>query len=157
MAKPIELMPRVNTGQGAREELKRRVDAAPLEHAEAVLDAFELLQQLHDSGTLDVLRGVLGARDQVVRHAVGIAIKPESVNVLRNLMILSNLLGDVNPDKLASALGGIPAALAQDPAEKPPSLFAILRRFSSTESRRALAAAATVLESVGRGLGASKE
>lgn len=152
MAKPIELMPKVNTAQGAREELKRRVDAAPLEHAEAVLDAFELLQQLHDSGTLDVLRGVLGAGDQVVRHAVATAIKPESVNVLRNLIILSNLLGDVNPEKLASALAGIPAAVAQDPAKKPPSLFAILRRFSSLESRRALNTAATVLESVGKGL-----
>jgi uncharacterized protein YjgD (DUF1641 family) len=152
MAKPIELMPKINTAQGAREELKRRVDAAPVEHAEAVLDAYELLQQLHDSGTLDVLRGLLGAGDQVVRHAVGIAIKPESVSLLRNLLILSNLLGDINPDKLESALGGIPAAVAQGAAENPPSLFAIFRRLSSVESRRALNTAATVLESVGKGL-----
>jgi uncharacterized protein YjgD (DUF1641 family) len=152
MAKPIELMPKFSPAQGAREELKRRVDAAPVEHAEAVLDAYELLQQLHDSGTLDVLRGLLGAGDEVVRHAVGIAIKPESVSVLRNLLILGNLLGGVAPDQLEAALGGIPAALAQQQAENPPSLFAIFRRLSSVESRRALNAAATVLESVGKGL-----
>jgi uncharacterized protein YjgD (DUF1641 family) len=152
MAKPIELMPKINTAQGAREELKRRVDAAPVEHGDAVLDAYELLQQLHDSGTLDVLRGVLGAGDEVVRHAVGIVIKPESVSVLRNLLILSKLLGGVNPDKLEAALGGIPTALAQEPAENPPSLLTILRRLSSVESRRALNAAATVLENVGRAL-----
>jgi uncharacterized protein YjgD (DUF1641 family) len=152
MAKPIELMPKINTAQGAREETKRRLDAAPLNHADAVLDAYELLQQLHDSGTLDVLRGLLGAGDEVVRHAVGIAIKPESVSVMRNLLVLSNVLGGINPDKLEAALGGIPAALAEQQAENPPSLFAILRRFSSVESRRALNAAANVLESVGRGL-----
>jgi uncharacterized protein YjgD (DUF1641 family) len=152
MAKPIELMPKVNTAQGAREELKRRIDAAPVEHADAVLDAYELLQQLHDSGTLDVLRGLLGAGDQVVRHVVALAIKPESVSVLRNLLVLTNVLGAISPDKLESVLGGVPAALAQQPAENPPSLLALLRRFSSVESRRALNVAATVLESVGKGL-----
>jgi uncharacterized protein YjgD (DUF1641 family) len=152
MAKPIELMPKINAAQGAREELKRRVDAAPVEHAEAVLDAYELLQQLHESGTLDVLRGLLGAGDEVVRHAVAVAIKPESVSVLRNLLILSNLLGSISPDRLENVLAGVPAALAKEPMDKPPSLFAIFRRFSSVESRRALNAAATVLESVGRGM-----
>ena len=152
MAKPIELMPKVNAAQGAREELKRRIDAAPVEHADAVLDAYELLQQLHDSGTLDVLRGLLGAGDQVVRHVVALAIKPESVSVLRNLLVLTNLLGAISPDKLESVLGGVPAALTQQPAENPPSLLALLRRFSSVESRRALNVAATVLESVGKGL-----
>ena len=99
MAKPIELMPKPS-GQGAREELQRRLDAAPVEHAEAVLAGYELLQELHESGTLDVLRGLLGAGDQVVRHAVALAIQPEAVNGLRNLLVLSKVLGSVNPDVL---------------------------------------------------------
>ena len=105
MAKPIELMPKP-TGQGAREELQRRLDAAPVEHAEAVLAGYELLQELHESGTLDVLRGLLGAGDQVVRHAVALAIQPEAVNGLRNLLVLSKVLGSVNPDVLHRAFSG---------------------------------------------------
>jgi uncharacterized protein YjgD (DUF1641 family) len=156
MAKPIELMPKP-TGQGAREELQRRLDAAPVEHAEAVLAGYELLQELHESGTLDVLRGLLGAGDQVVRHAVALAIQPEAVNGLRNLLVLSRVLGSVNPDVLHSAFDGVPDALAALPEENPPSLFALFRRLSSVESRRALAVAATVLESVGRGLAAGQK
>jgi len=156
MAKPIELMPKVNAGQGVREELRRRVDAAPVEHAEAVLAGYELLQELHESGTLDVLRGLLGAGDQVVKHAVGLAVQPEAVNGLRNLLVLSKVLGSVNPDALHRAVSGVPAALAPPPDQEPPSLFALFRRLSSKESRRALAAAATVLESVGRGLESEK-
>ena len=156
MAKPIELMPKP-AGTGVREELKRRLDAAPVEHAEAVLASYELIQQLHDSGTIDVLRGLLGAGDQVVRHAVGLAVKPEAVNALRNLLVLSNVLGSVNPDVMHRAFSDVPAALAAPPEQDPPSLFAIFRRMSSVESRRALAAAATVLETVGRGLGAERK
>ena len=152
MARPIELMPKVSAAQGEREELKRRVEAAPATHAEAVLDAYELLQQLHESGTLDLLRGLLGAGDEVVRHAVGLAIKPESVHVLRNLLILGNLVAKLDPDKLESVLGDVSAAVVKQPMDNPPSLFAIFRRFSSVESRRVLNAAATVLETVGRKL-----
>jgi uncharacterized protein YjgD (DUF1641 family) len=150
MAKPIELMP---TPRNARDDLKRRLDEAPIEHAEAVLAGYEVLQQLHESGTLDVLRGLLGAGDQVVRHAVGLAIQPEAVDALRNLLVLSKVLSSVNPDVLHRVVSGVPEALAQKPDEDPPSLFAIFRRMSSKESRRSLAATATLLESVGRGLG----
>jgi hypothetical protein len=67
---------------------------------------------------------------------------------------LSRVLGSVNPDVLHRAFSDVPDALAAPPEEDPPSLFALFRRMSSVESRRALAAAATVLESVGRGLAA---
>ena len=150
MAKPIEVMP---TPRNARDELKRRLDEAPVEHAEAVLAGYEVLQQLHESGTLDVLRGLLGAGDQVVRHAVALAVQPEAVDALRNLLVLSKVLGSVNPDVLHRVLSGVPEALAQKPEEEPPSLFAIFRRMTSKESRRAQAAIVTLLESVGRGLG----
>jgi uncharacterized protein YjgD (DUF1641 family) len=117
-----------------------------------MLAGYEVLQQLHESGTLDVLRGLLGAGDQVVRHAVGLAIQPEAVDALRNLLVLSKVLSSVNPDVLHRVLSGVPEALAQRPEEDPPSLFAIFRRMSSKDSRRSLAAAVTVLEKAGKGL-----
>jgi hypothetical protein len=49
MAKPIEMMP---TPRNAREDLKRKLDNAPLEYADALLDGYELLQQLHETGTI---------------------------------------------------------------------------------------------------------
>ena len=153
MAKPIEFIPsHATTGAGAREELKRRLDAAPLEHAEAVLAGYELLQLLHETGTIDVMRGLLGAGDQVVRHAVGLAVKPEAVSALRNLLVVSRMLSAVDPDRLERVVSDVPAALVAPPPEDPPSLFAIFRRLSSVESRRALSVAAGVFETVGRGL-----
>jgi hypothetical protein len=47
MAKPVAY--RVFTPPDTREELKRRIDAAPAEHADAILSAYRLLEEAHES------------------------------------------------------------------------------------------------------------
>jgi hypothetical protein len=46
------------TPADSREDLIRRVEQAPVEHAEAVLAAYDLLQRLHEKGLLDLLNGL---------------------------------------------------------------------------------------------------
>ena len=149
MAKPIEIRPQP---RNAREELQRRLDNAPVEHADAMLSLYELLQQLHDSGTLDLLRGAVGAGDEIVNHAVRLITQPESVRSIRNVLILAKLLGSIDPEILHKLSESVPAAVEQSRREEPPSLWALLKRFRSEDSRRALAAGAGVLEVVGRQL-----
>ena len=149
MAKPIEMTPKL---RDPREELKRRLDAAPEEHAEAVLSGYELLQQLHDSGTLDILRGLLGAGDQVVKHAVGMAAQPESVRTLGNLLQLGKLVGSIDPEALNRVVSSL-QSMRKTPKKDPPSLAEIIRRMSSKRSRRTLAALAVILDSIGKELG----
>ncbi len=57
MAQPIslEIPPR-----DPRKELIARLERAPVEHAEAILSAYEVLQGLHDRQVLEMLRGLLG-------------------------------------------------------------------------------------------------
>lgn len=149
MAKPIELVPRP---PDAREELKRRVENAPVEHAEAVLSVYELLDDLHRSGTLDLLRGAVGAGGQIVKQGSAFAAKPESVRAMRNLLLMAQLLGTIDPDTLHRVFDGLPAATEQYRNEKPPSLLQIFRRLESENSRRALAVISGILDSMGRGL-----
>jgi uncharacterized protein YjgD (DUF1641 family) len=135
-----------------REQLLRRIQDAPIDHADAVLSAYDLLQQLHNTGTLDVLRGALGAGDVLVEHVVSLLTAPESVNALRNLILIGKVLGSINPEVLHAVVEGIPQAVAQTPGAKPPSLFALGRRVASQDARRGLAAAVSVMEVLGRGL-----
>lgn len=146
MAMPVPL--KTITQADPREQLLRRIQDAPIEHADAVLSAFDLLQRLHDTGTLDVLRGALGAGDVLVEHVVSLLTAPESVNALRNLIMLGKVLGSINPDVLHAVVEGV----AQATGAEPPSLFAIGKRASSADSRRGLAAAVGVMEVLGRGL-----
>jgi uncharacterized protein YjgD (DUF1641 family) len=155
MAIPVPLK-RI-TQADPREELLKRIQDAPIAHADAVLSAYDLLQRLHDTGTLDVLRGAFGAGDALVEHFVSLVTAPESVTALRNLILIGKLLGSINPEILHAVVEELPQVTAQTPGAEPPSVFALGRRATSPDARRGLAAAVSVLEVLGRGLAKEKK
>jgi uncharacterized protein YjgD (DUF1641 family) len=128
----------------SRDDLIRRVEQAPVEHAEAILSAYELLQKLHEKGMLDLLNGLLSAGDTVVNHVVGVISSKEMVSALRMGLIFSNLLSSIDPDKLS-------AVIAQA-GEEPPSLLAIGKQATSKEARRGMAVAVGLLNVLGAAL-----
>jgi uncharacterized protein YjgD (DUF1641 family) len=148
MARPIslELAPR-----DPRLELRKRLDEAPIEHAEALLDSWELLQQLHDRGILELLRGALGASDKMVEAAVDVAKSDESVRALRNALILGKMMGDINPEVLQCIATATTDTLGcyQKPIIEPPGLFSLLSQFRHKELRRSIALINRFLESLG--------
>ena len=151
MAKAVELRP---VPLPAIEETRRKLDAAPLEHAEAVLNAYRTLQMLHDSDTLDMVRGLLGAGGTVLNESVSVITSEKSMRAIRNLLVLVNLAGEIDPQLLHTLAGSLTPVLKPEAQQlKPPSLFALGRRLFSQDARRALALGLTVLESLGRGMG----
>ena len=64
---PLELPPR-----NPRKELLDRLESAPQEHAEALLDAFDLLEELHQAGALQKLRGTVSASGEILERGVEI-------------------------------------------------------------------------------------
>ena len=128
----------------ARNDLIRRVEQAPVEHAEAILSAYELLQQLHEKGMLNLLTGVLSAGETVVDHVVDVISSKEMVNMLRMGLIFSNLLSSIDPDKLSSVIA--------QAGKEPPSLLAIGKQATSKEARRAIGIALVLLNVVGAAL-----
>ena len=143
MAKPVEY--RVFTPPDTREELKRRIDAAPAEHADAILSAYRLLEEAHASGTLELLRGALAAQDSIINHAIGIVSQPEMVNGLRNLIVLGKVLGNINQTFETVSPG-------DDKGERrrtPPSLFTLISRMNTPDARRGIEVATGLLAALG--------
>jgi uncharacterized protein YjgD (DUF1641 family) len=140
MAVPVEF--RKFTPQDSRGDLVRRVENAPVEHAEAVLAAYNLLEQLHEKDILNLLTGLVAAKDMVVNHVADVASSPETVKGLRILLMLVNSLKTVDADKLHQALNN----------DETPSLFSIGKQMASQDSRRALGAMAGVLNVFGAAL-----
>ena len=128
----------------AREDLIRRVQEAPAEHAEAILAAYELLQKLHEKDILNLLIGMLSASDTVINHIVGLISSPEAIAALRTVLMLGNLLKNIDADKLHAALN--------DGGEKPPSLLSLGKQATSKESRRAMATGVALLNLFGEAL-----
>ena len=138
-----------------REELRTRLDAAPVEYSEALLEAYEVLQGLHDRGILAALKGALGASDLMLESAVAIVKTPEGIRTMGNLLLLARLLGRMEPELLDRFVGAIPEAINKGAAAQPnpPGLLSLAQKFGSKESRRGLAVAASILESIGKTLG----
>src|SRR5437879_4488629 len=133
----------------AREELHTRLQNAPLQHAEALLSGYDLLQRLHDRGVLDLLRGALGSSDKVIEIVVDAAKTPEAIIATRNLLILSKIVFSLDPELLEDIAEAVPNSLTQAREEKPLSLWHTLKKMCSQDTRRALSVKLCILVSFG--------
>src|SRR5437660_8573023 len=124
----------------ARVELQTRLQNAPLQHAEALLSGYELLQLLHDRGVLDLLRGGLGSSDKVLSIAVDAAKTPEAINATRNLLILSKVMFTLEPDLLENIAQAVPNSLAEARKQKPLTLWQLFKKMCNHDTRLALSA-----------------
>jgi uncharacterized protein YjgD (DUF1641 family) len=141
-----------------RAELQTRLENAPEEHAEAILDAYEVLQGLHDRGVFDLFRGALGSGDKVLEIAVDAAQSPQSIRGIRNLLLVINMLGTIDPEQLRALTRAAPQALkatAEQP--EPPGLWKLLSEFLwNHDIRRGLLAFKMLLETFGSNLATPK-
>ena len=151
MARPIPL---TLPARDPRAALNARLQEAPAEHAEAILSAFEVLQGLRDRGVLDLLRGALGSSDQVIEIAVEAMRSPQSVRGIRNLLLLVNMLGEIDPEQLAKLTKAVPQALQA--ATRQPEQTGFWKPMHdllmNQNARRGLSALASMLEAVGANL-----
>ncbi|MDB5340689.1 MAG: hypothetical protein JWN70_6308 [Planctomycetaceae bacterium] len=152
MAQPI---PMALPKRDPRQVLQSRLQAAPAEHAEAILAAYEVLQGLHDHGVLEFLRGLLGSSGDVLEIAVDAAQSPQSLRSIRNLLLVINMLGAIDPAQLQALTGTVPKALKAISAQRePPPLWKLATQLlRSKDSRRGLSALNAVLETLGSQLG----
>jgi uncharacterized protein YjgD (DUF1641 family) len=146
---PLEVPPR-----NPRAELRSRLEQAPEEHAEAVLAAYEVLQELHNRGVLDIMRGALAASDDILEKVVDNVRTPEAIRAIRNLLFWRQILGNIEPEWFKGVFQAIPEGIAQATAERdqPVRLFSLLRRITHKDSLRGLAAAVDFLQAFGRHL-----
>src|SRR6267378_5231741 len=146
---PLEIPPR-----NPRAELRSRLEQAPEQHAEAVLAAYEVLQELHNRGVLEIARGALAASDEILEKVVDNVRTPEAVRAIRNLLFWRQILGSIEPEWFKGVFQAIPEGIAQATAERdqPVSIFGVLRRLTNKDSLRGLAAAVDFLQAFGRHL-----
>lgn len=137
MAEPIRTYtPR----RDVREELRRNVESAPIDHADAVLAAYELLQEAQDHGVLDTLRGAIGGGEAIISKASEYANTPEGVRLMRNLLAMTRLLGELDPSLLHAATETLSRRHREESEGAPrPSVWRVLQKLTSEDSRRTLA------------------
>jgi uncharacterized protein YjgD (DUF1641 family) len=129
-----------------------RLDEALRAHTDAILSTLQLLQLLHDRGVLDLLRGLLGAGDQLAGMATAAIDSPESVRAIRNFILLTKFFASIPPDVLGSLVRTAMDGAEREKSQRAPGILQLLGRMNSENSRHAMAVTLDLLESVGKGL-----
>ena len=147
MANPITFTPQPIDPQV---ELMRRVEAAPREHAEALLVAWDTLQTAHDQGILDLLQGLMGGRDVIAGKLAEAFVLPESINGIRNLIALGRIAAALDPEMLHRLAKALDQGMqGPQPDGDTPSMFRILRQATSPAGKRGLSFAVQMLVAIG--------
>ena len=147
MAQPIPLM---LTPKGV--DPAERLEDALHKHTDAIVSALELLQLLHDRGVLNLLRGLVGAGDQLVGILTAAAGAPESLRGMRNFILLTKFFASIPPDVLNSLVRAASEGAEREKAQRAPGVLQLMRRAGSENSRHAIAVTLDLLESVGKAL-----
>ncbi|HEX6509849.1 MAG TPA: DUF1641 domain-containing protein [Chloroflexota bacterium] len=151
MANPLPYKP---DSVDPRVELNRQIAAAPKERGEALLAAWDLLQTAHDQGILDALHGAVYAKDTLIGNVAQYAKQQESINAMRNALALVKILGSLDPEILENIARAMAEASEEHRnEEKPPSLWKLIRRVNSEDSRRGLSFLTLMLAGLGRSMG----
>jgi uncharacterized protein YjgD (DUF1641 family) len=149
MANPLQFKP---PSVDPRTELNRRLDAAPTEHAEALLVVWDILQAAHDQGVLDAVHGLVTAKDTIFATLARYAKTQEGVNSIRNLIAAAKLVGSLEPDRLDKLAKVLVGACDEQRHQKPPTLWQLFRQSTNEDSRRGLSFLTYLLSGLGRTL-----
>jgi uncharacterized protein YjgD (DUF1641 family) len=135
-----------------REALRKRLENAPLEHAEALSSLLDVVQELHDKGLLEIAKGALGSGEKVMEIAVEAANSREVIQGLRNFIILTKLFATLDPKLIEHLANAVPTALVKAKTEKPLGLLSLLSMMGNANTRRILGIGARVMDALGRDL-----
>jgi uncharacterized protein YjgD (DUF1641 family) len=117
------------TPPDSRLDLVRRIESAPREHAEAVLEAYDVLQRLHETGALALVNGLLSAEDTVIARVSDVVSSKQAVAALRIALILGGVLTSIDAESVHAAV--------KEAGTRTPSLWKLLRTALSKEVRQA--------------------
>ncbi|MDE1160835.1 MAG: DUF1641 domain-containing protein [Acidobacteriaceae bacterium] len=132
-------------------ELMKQLEAAPREHAEALLELFRTLQTAHDQGVLGLANGLIGGKDAIATEVAKGMNTTEGVSAIRNAIALAKIAGSIDPDLLQRITDGLAQSSAEATAEKePPSLWQLFKRAISKDARRGMSFGVRLLVSLGR-------
>jgi uncharacterized protein YjgD (DUF1641 family) len=137
-------------GASRAEALQKKLEAAPLENAEALLKAYALLDIANKHGILDVLKGAISAEDAILDKVSGYANTPEGINTVRNLLVVGKLAGSIDPDFLHDASHELISSVVKEAKQEPKGIFGTVRRMFSGDALRGLYILIAGLEALGR-------
>lgn len=112
MAKPIQQIELKNKSvEEERAEDLSAILKQIADNRDAIQTTLIILQELHEFGILDMMKGLLRTREKVGAIAIEQINQPGMHNIIKNGMSAVQLLSSIDPDQLKHMIGGMTQGL----------------------------------------------
>jgi uncharacterized protein YjgD (DUF1641 family) len=157
MGKPITTIEKEELTQEQLkvEKLDRLVDDISM-HSDGLKQTIELLQELHESGIMEIVVSLLRAKEKVAKIAIDQMVRPPVTNTINNAMAAAGALSEMEPDttkKLVKSLSmGIVRAEEGIKNGEKVGILDLLKVLKDPDINRTLVFGLNLLKGMGEGL-----
>ncbi len=151
MANPISYEPAFATPAiNLQDSFRSSISNEPVDHPKARIAGYEVLDEARRQGFLDILHGLMGAKDTIIQELADHTSTPQSIAAIRNLFILTRALGQLEPESLCKLTANMSASMTDGDEGPPPTLWGLVKRLNQQEVRRGLAVLLRIAGALGR-------
>ncbi|KSU83516.1 DUF1641 domain-containing protein [Fictibacillus enclensis] len=157
MAQPItKIVHPARTEKELQEQSLEAILTDLAKSGDGIREMIKLFNELHESGILGSVNGLVEAKEKVAGIAVEQLLRPQITNAINNMMAAAGALSDTNPDmtkKLMGALGnGLEKAEKGLEANEKVGVFDLMKALKDPDINRAIGFGLNLLKGVGEGL-----
>ena len=155
MAKAIKQIKRIEVSEEEKRanDLKEIEDAL-IENKDALLETLNVVGGMKERGILNLLNGLFGEGDRVLKVIVDLLNVPENTTALKNLMLLFGAAGKINVQDLEPLLlkvnAGIENVAEHSEGMEKTGYLDLLRALKDPEINRSLTILMTFLKGMGK-------
>ena len=157
MGKPITAIAKeeLTKEKVKRQKLDRLVDEIS-NHSDGLKQTMELLQELHESGIMEIVVALIQAKEKVAKIAIDQMVRPPVTNIINNGMAAAGGLSEMEPattEKLVKSLSiGIKKAEVGLTSGEKVGVFDLLKVLKDPDINRTLVFGLNLLKGMGEGL-----
>lgn len=132
------------------------VVGAIAQHKDALLQAIDILGEMHKAGLLDVAQGMLKNRQELAVIGINQLNKSGAQRFIKNGMGLVQFLGELDPERLKQVMGamahGLESALDERQPTRPAGMWGMLKTLRDPDVNTSLGVMMNFLRGMGEGL-----
>ncbi|WP_232697322.1 DUF1641 domain-containing protein [Brevibacillus daliensis] len=126
------------------------------QHTDSLRKTMELIEELHESGLLEILQAMVKSKDKMTGIAVEQLLRPNVVTSINNVMALTGVLGNMEPQMTQKMVASVSKGLkkAGEGLEKDErvGIIDLMRALKDPDVNRSVAFGINLLKGMGEGL-----
>ena len=130
--------------------------ATLVESQEALERLLQVVQDLHESGILDILHGLLTSKEKIAGILLEQILKPSVLGTVKNAMTAIGTVSKIDPNQLSTLtealVSGLQAGQERLELNKKTGVFELAKALRDPGSNRALSLVLGVLQGLGQAL-----